>query len=507
MLKRLAAVLMVMALLVTVPRAAFAKDVCFQSDKSPYCYRDKFATYWELNGGLPVFGYPITTARDEVNRDTGKTYLTQWAERNRFELHPENAGTSYEILLGLLGKERLAQLGRNWQSEPRESGPKSGCLWFEQTGHNVCNQSGNLGFKSYWESHGLKIDGLDTYAQSLQLFGLPLTEPKMETNAAGDTVLTQWFERARFEWHPNEVDEYKVLLGLLGSEVYAGNQTKSGKIAFSTDRTGGGDIYVIDEDGNNLTQVTSDASPEVDPTWSPDGKKIAFVRYGGGFSLIYVVDADGKNLKQLSPAKSQDFAPAWSPDGKQIAFGSYTGSSPDIMLMNADGSERVNLTNTSEIWDNNPAWSPDGKKLVFESSRDAAQDAPAATDLYIMNPDGTGIVRLTNDIQRDMEPAWSPDGKQIVFSSFDGGGVVSGDISGGDLYVMSTDGTGRKRLTADATGGRQPSWSPDGTKIVFISARNENATVELYMINADGSSVRRFTNDRYNYFNPSWVTK
>ncbi len=189
------------------------------------CLEGKFLDYWNTNGGLPVFGYPITGVANETNADTGKSYPTQWLERNRFELHAENAGTPYEVLLGLLGKERLAQVGRNWQAEPRESGPKDGCLWFEQTGHNVCNQSGNLGFKSYWESHGLKINGLDTYAQSLQLFGLPLTEPKMETNAAGDTVLTQWFERARFEWHPNEPDEYKVLLGLLGTEIKSAGST------------------------------------------------------------------------------------------------------------------------------------------------------------------------------------------------------------------------------------------------------------------------------------------
>ncbi len=190
---------------------------CFDVPGIINCLNDKFLTYWNGNGGLPVFGYPITAAANEVNPDTEQNYLTQWLERNRFELHPENAGTPYEVLLGLLGKERLAQLNR--QIEPREAGPVDDCLWFDQTGHNVCNQAGNLGFKSYWQSHGLKIDGLDTYARSLQLFGLPLTSAKSETNANGDTVVTQWFERARLEWHPSNPDEFKVLLGLLGNEI------------------------------------------------------------------------------------------------------------------------------------------------------------------------------------------------------------------------------------------------------------------------------------------------
>ncbi|MBM7845375.1 excalibur calcium-binding domain-containing protein [Herpetosiphon giganteus] len=198
-----------------LPQAATAHNLCFS--QSAFCLDDPFSDYWEANGGLAVFGYPISAAAGEANPDTGMVYQTQWLERNRFEYHPENVGTPYEVLLGLLGKERLTQLGRT--ANAREAGPIPGCLWFEETGHNVCDQAPNRGFKSYWQSHGLTIPGLDVYARSLQLFGLPLTSVATETNANGDTVQTQWFERARFEWHPNNPDEFKVLLGLLGSEV------------------------------------------------------------------------------------------------------------------------------------------------------------------------------------------------------------------------------------------------------------------------------------------------
>jgi ELWxxDGT repeat protein len=204
-------------------RAEAQGQLCFPGKVSD-CLSGRFLDFWSSNGGLAVFGYPIGRAAEMPNRDTGQTYLTQHLERNRFEYHPENAGP-YDVLLGRLGDERLLQLGRNWQSEPRERGPQAGCLWFEQTGHNVCDQSGGgLGFKSYWQSHGLADSRLDSYGRSLALFGLPLTEPKMETNSSGDTVLTQWFERARFEFHPNNPDAYKVLLGLLGSEIAANQQ-------------------------------------------------------------------------------------------------------------------------------------------------------------------------------------------------------------------------------------------------------------------------------------------
>lgn len=215
-MRRWFSMLMLAALLIAgLPSIAAAHNQCFP--QTGFCLEDPFSDYWESNGGLPVFGYPINAAADEANSDTGQTYKTQWLERNRFEIHPENAGTPYEILLGLLGKTRLTQLNRG--VEPREAGAIAGCLWFEDTGHNVCDQAQGLGFKSYWQSNGLKIPGLDAYARSLQLFGLPLTSATMETNANGDTVITQWFERARFEWHPNNPDQYKVLLGLLGKEV------------------------------------------------------------------------------------------------------------------------------------------------------------------------------------------------------------------------------------------------------------------------------------------------
>jgi hypothetical protein len=119
------------AILIAPVRAVLAHELCF-AGKTAYCLNDPFADYWEANGALPVFGYPITTAASEENADTGQPYLTQWLERNRMEDHPENAGTPYRVLLGLLGKERLAQLGRS--IEAPEAGPKAGCLWFKETG-------------------------------------------------------------------------------------------------------------------------------------------------------------------------------------------------------------------------------------------------------------------------------------------------------------------------------------------------------------------------------------
>jgi hypothetical protein len=187
--------------------------LCFS--EVPDCIEGRFAEYWQQNGGLPVFGFPITPAR--LENVGGGQFLVQVFERNRFELHPENA-RPYDVLLGRLGDDRLRQLGRPWENEPRAATTSEpGCRYFSETSHLVCNQ-----FLNYWSSNGLNLDGRPgfTAAESLALFGLPLTEARMEVGSDGNSYLTQWFERARFELHP-EIGPNAVLLGLLGREVSA----------------------------------------------------------------------------------------------------------------------------------------------------------------------------------------------------------------------------------------------------------------------------------------------
>src|SRR4029078_6880166 len=92
------------------------------------CISGRFRQYWEQNGGLAVFGYPISSAHEERNADTGKSYLTQWFERNRCEAHPENT-VPYDVLLGRLGNDRLLQTGHDWGQESRENGPPRGWRW------------------------------------------------------------------------------------------------------------------------------------------------------------------------------------------------------------------------------------------------------------------------------------------------------------------------------------------------------------------------------------------
>lgn len=203
-----------MGLVALVPSAAQAQSrLCFA--EVPDCIEGRFAEYWQENGGLAVFGFPITPAR--LEQVGGGQFLVQVFERNRFELHPENQ-RPYDVLLGRLGDDRLNQLGRPWQNEAKAtSTSQPGCQYFAQTQHLVCDA-----FLRYWTSNGLKLDTQASFseAESLALFGLPLTEAKIETGSDGRQYLTQWFERARFELHP-EIGPSAVLLGLLGREMQA----------------------------------------------------------------------------------------------------------------------------------------------------------------------------------------------------------------------------------------------------------------------------------------------
>jgi hypothetical protein len=171
-----------------------------------------FRSFWEANGSLPVFGYPLTEEYPTRNRDTGAVYTTQITERQRFEWHPENAGTPYEVLLGRLGAEVLIHQERDWTTLP--TGDPTAPHYFPETSHAIAPE-----FWEYWSSHGLDLGdpGL-TFRESLGLFGYPLSEPMIEPNNDGADVLSQYFERAVFEYHPDNPEPYRVLLRRLGAE-------------------------------------------------------------------------------------------------------------------------------------------------------------------------------------------------------------------------------------------------------------------------------------------------
>ncbi len=154
--------------------------------------------YWNRYGGLAQFGYPLTEEFFEPIGGDNMMYQVQYFERNRFELHPEDKGTQFEVLLGVLSRDFR-------QQDPPATPQPAPAVYFQETGHNLSGA-----FKSYWETH----DGLFVH-------GFPITEPYQERNPVdGKTYQVQYFERSRFELHPeNAGTPYEMLLGLLGRQL------------------------------------------------------------------------------------------------------------------------------------------------------------------------------------------------------------------------------------------------------------------------------------------------
>ena len=264
----------------------------------------------------------------------------------------------------------------------------------------------------------------------------------------------------------------------------------NGKIAFTSDRDGNFEIYVMNPDGTGQTRLTENSAGDSQPSWSPDASKIAFSSDRDGDPEIYTMNSDGTDVTKLSDNNVPDTQPAWSPDGTKIAFVSSIDSggfgTVQIHVMNADdGQELVRLTDISDDQDDRyPTWSPDGTRIAFDRA------VVGEHALFSMNADGSGINQLTEwgDITDGL--SWSPDGEKIVYSYGEFRSI---------LTIDADDGGGETGLT---TPGSNPSWAPDDTEISFDSDRDGD--YEIYMISDSGGDVTKLTKNAFNDLDPDW---
>ena len=228
----------------------------------------------------------------------------------------------------------------------------------------------------------------------------------------------------------------------------------------------GGGIYV------NGVRITGGSQP----TWSPDGTRIAFTRYG----QIHVIDANGRNDRRLTKREPglhwPGSLPAWSRDGTRIAF---SGTRNLFTVRVADGS-LTPLTRSSESWRLNvtPAYSPDGRTIAFARSTDAFN-----SDIFLMNADGSSLRRLTRsqgtrDKQgEEMMPTWSPDGRRLVY--------VSNRDGNFELYAIDRTGRNERRVTNTRADEENPRFSRDGKRLLYVAGGR------VMTANVDGTGARR----------------
>ena len=230
------------------------------------------------------------------------------------------------------------------------------------------------------------------------------------------------------------------------------------RIVFVSDRN----LHVIHADGTNRRQITEDGG--WNPAWSPDGTRLIYIRHIS--TDVVVMDRDGTDKRVVARNGS---APSWSPDGTRLTY----SAGGNVHTVDADGTDRRQVTRNGG-W--NPAWSPDGHRIAF--TRDG--------QVFAVHPAGAGERQVTRGAAVAGTPVWSPDSRLIAYSE------------GDDLFVIGADGSGVRRLTYG--GGRDPTWSPDSSRLAFTGRAGE--TDQVFVIGADGTDRRQLT--QKGGWDPAW---
>lgn len=247
------------------------------------------------------------------------------------------------------------------------------------------------------------------------------------------------------------------------------------------------DILTARPDGTDVRRLTRGGGPEDDPTWSPDGTRIAYRDSRRGYNQndeIFVMSSNGSKRRNLTKSVLNEWGPAWSPDGSLIAF----NRTSQLYVMRPDGG---GMRRISDVQGEYPAWSPDSRRIAFMSpSTETGSVRDPNYDVFVVNVDGSELRRLTTWRGQDGWPDWSPDGERIVFTTSrnDRGQFLGGRQIHLSVYVMNADGSEQRRLVD--TWSAFPDWSPDGRFILFVRSTLTRWREQLAVVRPDGSGLR-----------------
>lgn len=255
-------------------------------------------------------------------------------------------------------------------------------------------------------------------------------------------------------------------------------------LAFTSDRSGHKEIFVMDYDGFGQQRVTGHQSTSMSPAWRPDGAALAYTSFFSGAPGIYLADLGSGRKRPLVSSGSLNTTPSFSPDGGRIAFARSVKGNVEVFVTNAAGSggeDMRRLTHSNAI-DTNPAWSPKGGEIAFTSGR------AGNPHIYLMDAEGANQRRLTFEGDYNDGASWSPAGDLIAYTSRRGGRF--------QIAVTNVVTRGTQVITSGAGENESPTFSPDGRKIAFTSRRS--GTKQIYVVDIDGGNLRQLTREGNN---------